>query len=157
MATNKKYMEQFDRMQRWYEHFKKINQGISHERSSEEYTDVVYAFFQNCYHLKDWIENDDNAKMPKGFDIDRDFINKNPSMLLLADICNGTKHLKLDNERSKESPEFGSKTYSLQIGGQKPVLTIKWNIKTKSGNVDAFQLATECVQKWDEFIKKNIV
>lgn len=154
MATDKKYMEQFKRMQRWYEHFKEIGQGTSHERSSEEYTDVVYAFFQNCYHLKDWIKNDDTIKLPKGFDIE-DFINKNRCMRLLADICNGTKHLKLNMpERSKESPEFYSKNYSLALGGQ-PVIKVKWNIKTKTGNIDAFQLATECVHKWEEFIKKN--
>lgn len=156
LATDKKYMEQFERMQRWYERFKKIDQGTSHERSSEEYTDNVYAFFQNCYQLKDWIKNDDTVKLPKGFDIDKDFINKNRCMRLLADICNGTKHLRLDNERSKESPEFYSKNYSLALGGQKPVISVKWNIKTRTGNIDAFQLATECVQKWEEFVK-NIV
>jgi hypothetical protein len=151
-------MEQFERMQRWYERFKKIDQGTSHERSSEEYTDNVYAFFQNCYHLKDWIKNDDTVKLPKGFNIDKDFIDKNPCMCLLADICNGTKHLKLDSDgRSKESPEFYSKNYSLTPGGQKSVIKVKWNIKTKTGNIDAFQLATECVQKWEEFINKNIV
>ena len=157
MAAEKRYVEQFSRMQRWYERFKNIDEGTAHERSSEEYTDNVYAFFQNCYHLKDWIKNDDTIKLPKGFDIDRDFINKNPAMGLLADICNGTKHLKLAKERSNESPEFYSKNYSLTLGGQKAVVKVKWNIKTKSGNQDAFQLATECVKKWEEFITKNIV
>jgi hypothetical protein len=157
LASDNKYMEQFRRMQRWYEQFKKIDQGTSPDRTTEEYTDIVYAFFQNCYHLKDWIRNDDTVKLPKGFDIDKDFINRNPCMLLLADICNATKHLKRDNERSKQRPEFVSKKFARTIGESEPFLKINWNINTKTGNIDAFQLATECKQKWEEFINKNIV
>lgn len=56
-----KYEEQFERVKRWYERFRRINEGTSHEKNTEYYHDEVYAFFVNCFHVKDWILNDANA------------------------------------------------------------------------------------------------
>jgi hypothetical protein len=105
-----KYQEQFERMKRWYEYFKSIDQGIPHTLSSDHYQDVVYAFFLNCYHLKDWIQNDDTLSLTK--QKVEQFINQNDCMQVCADICNGIKHLKLSRERSGESPEFGPRHYT---------------------------------------------
>lgn len=156
MPVLKKYTEQFKRMQRWYETFKQMDEGIAHEQSSEVYTDIVYAFFQNCYHLKDWIKNDNSVTLPEGVNIEH-FINNNHSMCLLADICNGTKHLTLLDrfKRTDEDLKFDSKKYSLALGGKKPIIAVKWNIKTNSGNLDAFEPATECLHKWEDFIKNQ--
>jgi hypothetical protein len=44
-----KYEEQFERVKRWYESFKRINEGTSHEKNTEYYHDEVYAFFVNCF------------------------------------------------------------------------------------------------------------
>ncbi len=37
----------------------------------EESRDMIYAFFQNCYHLKDWIEADNELKSKVDFFDDR--------------------------------------------------------------------------------------
>lgn len=58
MTELRKYQEQFERMKRWYERIKKIEQGRPHNLPSDHYHDEVYAFFMNCYHLRDWIEKD---------------------------------------------------------------------------------------------------
>lgn len=157
MTAIRKYQEQFDRVKRWYERFRKIDQGISHEKSSEEYTDNVYAFFQNCYYLKDWIKNDITINQNVRDQVEN-FIRQNACLSLCADICNGLKHLKFDQRhppRTGSAPEFESRNYSLTLGGSQPKLQIKWSIKTSTGKRDAFQLATECVQKWEEFFIKN--
>jgi hypothetical protein len=52
------FEEQYERVKRWYKRFDEINQGKENYRSSEDCRDEVYAFFINCYHLKDWIKND---------------------------------------------------------------------------------------------------
>lgn len=155
MTQNPRHIEQFRRVKRWYERFKKIDQGIPHNRSSESYQDEVYTFFQNCHHLKDWIKNDDAVSTHTKEKVE-DFIGQEDCLKLCADICNGTKHLKLNRERSRKSPEFGSRRYVLALGGKEPVIQVKWSITTKTGIIDAFQLASECLQKWEEFLKENL-
>jgi hypothetical protein len=162
MTDLRKHQEQFERMKRWYERIKKIDQGRQHDLSFINlspgyFHDEVYAFFQNCYHLKDWIKNDETVRLPEK-DVE-DFINQNECMCLCADICNGTKHLKLKDERrrSDQYPDFGGRKFSLSLeGGPEPIIGVKFSIETKKGTIDTFELASECVRKWEEFIKDNI-
>ena len=45
--------EQWKRVNRWYDRIKDVDEGRLHlEKDSEYYQDNIYAFFQNCYHLK---------------------------------------------------------------------------------------------------------
>lgn len=105
----------------------------------------------NCYHLKDWIRNDPAAvsvaNRVEGY------INNNPELSLCADICNGLKHLQLDRERSGKSPEFVKKKAKLEIGKGSITITLKYEITTKDGTIDAFSLATKCMKLWENFIK----
>jgi len=64
-----------------------------------DYLDVVYAFFQSCYHLKDWVLTD---KIKTSSEIKK-FIDDNDCIKICADICNGTKHFNLKNSQSKSS------------------------------------------------------
>jgi len=162
MTDLRKHQEQFERMKRWHECVKKIDQGEPHDLSFTNlppgyFYDEVYAFFQNCYHLKDWIKNDDTVKLPeKGVE---DFINQSDCMRLCANICNGTKHLKLEDKRrrSDQYPDFRGQELSLSLGGgPEPIIGVKFSIETKKGTIDALELASECVRKWEEFIKDNI-
>jgi len=152
--TKLRYQEQFERVKRWYARFREINQGKPHTHPSDYYLDEVYAFFLNCYHLKDWIQNEDTIKPPKG-KVEH-FINQNKCMRVCADICHGIKHLKLQRSRSGENPKFGAKKFYLDLGTSPPTIKIKFSVVTTTGVIDAFDLASECIQKWEEFIKKNI-
>ena len=154
MTELRRYQEQFERMKRWYERIRKINQGKPHNFSSDHYHDEVYAFFLNCYHLKDWIQNDDTVELPK--EKVEDFINQNECMKVCADICNSIKHLKRESDRSGKDPEFGGRKFFLNLGGPKPIIKVKFPVMTKDGTIDVLKLASECIQKWEEFIKDNI-
>ncbi len=161
MTKLRKHQEQFERMKRWYERIKKINQGEPHNLSFINlspgyFYDEFYAFFVNCYHLKDWIQNDDTVKLPKN-EVEH-FINQNECIRVCADICVGIKHLKQESSpRSGQVPKFERRELSLSLrGGPEPIITVKFSITTKDGTIDAFELASECVRKWGEFIKGNI-
>jgi hypothetical protein len=148
MSELPKYQEQFERMKRSYERFKEINQGKEHNQHSEYCHDDMYSFFLNCYHLKDWIKNDESIELPKG--TVEDFINKHDCMRLCADICNGIKHLNRENDRSGKDPKFGGRHITFNVS--ESIIKIKFSILTKDGTIDAFELATECIQKWEKFI-----
>ncbi|WNB76905.1 hypothetical protein [Methylomonas koyamae] len=143
-----KYEEQLARVKRYFERFSKINGGISHTQESPNYDDDIYAFFQNCYHLKDWIKNDTYCKT---WNVE-EFINSNPELQICADICNGRKHLKLTKPpRSNEAPKFAGREIKLNLG-QGAVIAIKYTITTNSGEIDAFELGQKCIAAWESFI-----
>lgn len=153
------YTEQFDRMNRDFTLFKKINDGKTHNQPSSYYDDVVLSFFQSCYHLKDWIKHDSAcatwSKVEK-------FIDQNDDLKICADICNKAKHLKLTKKpRSAENPSLDVNDSVVKLvikDGAVPEridISVKYNVSTDSGDKDAFELAERCVLAWQSFISLN--
>ncbi len=152
--SGSRYLEQLDRVKRWYEEFKLTDQGRPHDHSADFYQDQVYAFFQNYWHLKDWIKND-NVGLYKEL---RDSIHSDPEMQLCRDICNGTKHLVLKESRSGEDPQFGQKKFRVAVGSEPTTISVKYTIDKSSGRtVDAFELATKCLEFWEIFIREQVL
>jgi UDP-galactopyranose mutase len=145
----RKFEEQYERVIRWYSRFKEINDGKLHNRNTEFDVDDVYSFFINCYHLKDWIKHDDtvdkNVKTRLGI-----FMKNDDYMKLCGKICNGIKHLIID----ENIPEFGGKHFDYTIPNH--IIKIKFNIETKDGTIDAFNIATILVGKWNDFLKREL-
>lgn len=155
MGEGSKYLEQFERVKRWYQRFEEIDRGIKFDRDPDFYQDEVMAFFLNCYHLKDWIKNDSHISPSVRSKVE-DYINNTYPLKLCADIANGIKHLKLESPpRTGQQPEFGGKKYNLTLGSMGQVIQIKYSIDTQAGPVDAFTLASDCVSSWENFLKNH--
>jgi hypothetical protein len=153
-STEYTYLDQYRRMMRSYERFASIDRGRVYDPSSENYSDEVFAFFLNCYHLKDWIKNDKGARVIAHTDVEG-LINSSYPLKLCADICNSHKHLKLKAPRSHEYPRL-AKTRHTVHGGTPPTVTVKYEIETSRGPVDAFTLATQCITEWQSFINFKV-
>jgi hypothetical protein len=66
-----------------------------------------WACFQNCWHINDWIRNDEN--LPKTVrDAVWEDVNKNDALLLAADLANGTKHFNRNPKRERSGADFSS-------------------------------------------------
>ena len=151
MSAQPKYLEQLERVRRWYQQFQEISQGRLHDRPSDFYQDIVYTYFMNCYHLKDWIKNDPTSLLLSAKV--EGFISTTPEMALCADICNGLKHLVLKNNRSGQNPQFGKRLFKVGVGPQPTTIAVEYTISTASGPFDAFDLATKCLSAWETFVK----
>ena len=150
-----KWREQYDRTERWYDRFRTIDSGRAHDVSSDNYVDEIYAFFLNCYHLKDWIKNDTSLPDAVRSAVEH-FIDSKRSLRLCADVCNGLKHLELKRDRSGEKPKFGRKQFDVGLGAGVPTtISVKCEITTETGTVDAFQLATEALESWKKFMMQH--
>ena len=112
--------------------------------------DDIYSFFMNCYHLKDWIRNDPSGSSIAGKV--EGYINTTPELSLCADICNGLKHLTLTTHRSGEKPEFGPRKFEVGIGAEPTTIAAHYTINTDSGPIDAFSLATKCLEAWEKLL-----
>jgi hypothetical protein len=108
-------------------------------------------FFLNCYHLKDWIKNDKSAGLPAQNNVEN-FVSSSYPLNLCADICNAHKHLKLRAPRSDGNPRFAKKYYKLVGDRASTKITVKFEIDTTGGPLDAFTLATQCIDAWRFFI-----
>lgn len=153
------YTDQFERVKRYFYRFKEINNGKVHDQESQSYDDDIYAFFQNCYHLKDWIKNDPACS--NWSDVEN-FISQNTDLSICADLCNALKHLTLTRSRSNKNPIFDGGNIKLNITDgigikEEVAISITYKISTSSGEIDAFELAGRCMSTWEKFIKDNSV
>ena len=76
---------------------------MGHDRDSDDvnehdFQDMMWAAFQNCWHVKDWIMSDPNVS-----DAQKQAVlamaHQSPDLGACQDLCNGTKHLAPDRAR----------------------------------------------------------
>jgi hypothetical protein len=61
------------------------------ERGAGPKPEHTYAFFLNCFHLKDWLESDPTFAKAKEVE---QYVSTTPSLKMCADIANAAKHLR---------------------------------------------------------------
>lgn len=143
------WMEQYERMMRSHGRLRSIANGEL-TASSDEARDALFHFFQDAYHLKDWIKNDPGVSTN---DVEQ-FINEVEPMQICADLCNGTKHLTLDRPRTGDSSTgFTSQNVAVRpsaIGSGMPAdpALHGWTIESKSKSYQAVDLADGVVTEW---------
>lgn len=141
--------EQWGRVRRWFLRFKETNDGRTHDRASDHYQDEAYAFFQNTYHLKDWLKND-SAVSAQVRDVEA-FIAGSQCMRLCADLCNGSKHLALTTPRESADTKIGRRHF--QVGLSEPVTISAQYVVVSAGQAyDAFALAQDCLKEWRAYL-----
>lgn len=87
------WKEQLDRVERYLSRIQQL------DRPRDDYEDDLWSFFQNCWHLKDWIINDKTAGVQANIvetEINSDSF---PALKICADLANRSKHLELKNKR----------------------------------------------------------
>jgi hypothetical protein len=123
-------------------------------------SDIIFAFFIFCYHLKDWVArakwiNKECLSHKKN--IVENFINNNSALRYCADICNGIKHFELNEfRRNTEAPRFKNNTVNIEV---KNGILIAKRVRFSLANTDptdALLLASKCMEAWKDFIKERI-
>ncbi len=152
------YTQQIERAKRYYARFERINDGIvDGGLTSDEHIDDMHAFFNACYHIKDYLINDPTFTKFTKQQIEN-HINATFALQLCADICNGLKHMKLTHARSGNAPSFGKRTFNVSFednfaeGTSRQSLAIKLEIVHNGTSYDAFSVATDAMSAWDKFL-----
>jgi hypothetical protein len=149
---NTGWQDQHERVSRWHKRLSAIRRGIPTDMSQAEALDEIYAFFMNCYHLRDWIINSE-FKLPADVDA---FIRGNPDMALCRDICTGLKHFRIRAKGAYSAANWSTAsmvTYFFPGGmPDEPIASEHWVFTTGETSVDMFDLADRCVAAWDRFI-----
>lgn len=173
------YLEQWERVGRWYEKLLLVKHGYYKEESHKDLLDVVYVYFMNVQHLKDWVIN--SRKDLKDEVID---LYKQPCFIICADFINNHKHLQRNKQgrRNAQDPEaaikhqhvtatVGTARFSFSVAGsiegkvQEKVdrayskgAEYRWDIVHGDQKFDAYDLAKDCFDCWQQFLdKKNLL
>jgi len=98
--NGKRYIEQWERVNRWYNKVHRIEAGEIDTSEPKILLDYMYTFFINCYHLKDWIEDTKPELKQKLTDLFAK--NTGPeAMRMCYDITHGIKHFTLKSDRKR--------------------------------------------------------
>jgi hypothetical protein len=162
-----RYEQQLQRVRRYLDRLKKQDEGFTTSMPGKlepGYFDDVHAFFQNCYHLKDWLKNDRAFTKKTRVEIE-EYVSQTPVLAVCADICNGTKHLGLSkNPRSGAEPQFGQITAVIKLPegywdcpfGQEPRdgfrIGVKIEVLHDGKSLDALELAAAALEAWERFL-----
>lgn len=135
------YMSQLNRVRRFLERIS------DQDRSPVEYEDDMWSFFQNCWHLKDWVKND--RRVPQHVrDSIEGLAGHSGPLQICADLANGTKHLELRDPRVGAKPSH----YNVSIV---PGEWSKVEYTVDPGNgtqQDGLDLARKCLLEWESIL-----
>lgn len=156
------YQDQLERARRW---LKRLEDASSHPNDMndplptekhEEYQDYLYAFFQNCWHLKDWILNDTGA--PGGLQKAVRKVDKQGSivsLMLCAGVANGSKHLRQARDPKRRAKTVGEIEVEIDPKGNSQT-TYTYKVNDDSGNsYEALELARQSLKEWETIIRTN--
>lgn len=155
MGKARIWKEQWDRVHRWYARIK------VQDRCRQEYEDDLWAFFQNCWHMKDWLINDPILGLNKKT------VTKEAHALIpltiCADLANGSKHLKLKPDAARRNAAMSGRDIHVRIHThfrgkkQRARVRVRWDYRvTYCGQrkKKALALASEAIDAWEEVFQK---
>jgi hypothetical protein len=138
-------------MRRWHARL-----GAASGVDEAQQVDDFYAFFVCCYHLKDWIKNDDAVPETVRREVES-FVNHSPTLALLSDITNGFKHLKRDRPARVDAAARVSAIVNPSLGafvlGESRLGGIV--VLGDQGRQDAKQVADRCLKDWNDFLQSK--
>jgi hypothetical protein len=158
------YLEQLQRIKRWLRRLEdKHPVLLTHYDEMVEYEDILWAFFQNCWHLKDWIRNDISIPEAVRNSVEEE-IKAFENIMICADIANATKHLTRDKKKYK--PQAGADR-SVEIDVSVAAYTVvdsvyhyRINVQggesvTKKATHEAINVARKSVGEWQSYLKSK--
>jgi hypothetical protein len=117
--------------------------------NTEVYDDDLYHFFQDVWHLKDWLKNDSAVSQKVRTRVETD-VTSVPALRLAADLANGSKHFELRVPR--EGAAITQRHVIVQLGGPKGAEQRR-DVGTVGGSVTtAEQIARDSVKEWEKLL-----
>ena len=130
---------QFERVHRW-----RIRLLEATRSKSPDLEDFAYAFFQNCYHLREWIEK--TSSCPQS-ELDALMATSAP-LRLCRDIANGTKHRTLQHASVDTDFSIGREYAPDEPAGYRLFLIA-------DDKYDLIDLSRMCISAWTVFIEEK--
>ncbi len=136
------YKQQLRRLERKY-HALIQKRGAIEDTNIDEIRDLLLSFFQDCWHLKDWLTNSTRIDQKKLYS----FLSNSIEMNMCREICNTAKHLILN----RQTPLTQAQLANFRDMGVPLALVREHNPSVDKltfcfqEKYDAFELAVRCL------------
>jgi hypothetical protein len=141
---NTGYRDQLDRARRFLDRVQAPIDEIENP-SEVEFQDDMWSFFQNCWHVKDWVMHDPLASSTQKDEVSK-AAHASTLLMICRDMCNGTKHLGVREGAGHRYVEM------TRIPGG-PCFEMDCFLDDGAGNlVSGKQLARECIAEWERIL-----
>lgn len=114
--------------------------------------DLMWAFFQNAWHIKDWIKNDPTIAEEVKRAVVTD-VHATESLLLCADLANGSKHFGTAPARDK----IGANDQAIELshGADGRVITDHVIVTGNDQRLTAIELARWVLMDWHAILVRH--
>lgn len=137
----------------WRAHYERLTR--SHQRvtqpylSSVAYNDDLHHYFQDCWHLKDWIKNDPSSGASGTIEQE---VQAHKALRVVADLANAAKHL--DRHTHREGAYVTSTDVTVHLGQNKPI-DLRYTVSLADGSMlSAQDLVHEAFAAWQTILAK---
>jgi len=154
IRRRKPYEHQLERVKRWKNRIDKVIDDYKQGKLSVDplgLADMICCFFICCDHMKDYISKDDSIETEQSPYV---YLDENICLKDCREISVGTKHFKI-HESKKSGGPFKINFVAKRDDGTGEML-VDVNIKSNTVKENFSTLANECIEKWEEYIKKEI-
>ncbi len=147
------YRDQLDRARRYLDRVLADYEGLE-DINEVEFQDMMWSFFQHCWHVKDWLRNDplaSNSQKRAAIDLAE---RSGGPLLICRDLCNGTKHLKLTDPSSGAG---AAHLYvDMNIVPERGRFEIDCIIDDGHGTqISGKRLAVDCIAEWERILESQ--
>jgi hypothetical protein len=151
-AGNIGYRHQLDRARRFLERVQRPHEDIE-DMGDVDFQDMMWSFFQHCWHVKDWIRHDPLASSAQK-NAASDGAHQSAVLKICRDLCNGTKHLRLDRPGSGSGASHQYVNTTIVPGEGR--FEMDCMIDDGHGKViPGKQLARDCIAEWERILKSQ--
>ena len=152
MMGNGGYRHQLDRARRFLERVLAGFEGLE-DLNDVEFQDMMWSFFQHCWHVKDWLHHDPLALTAQKTAA-LALAHQSSALMICRDLCNGTKHLNLRHPSSGVGASHQYMDLDIDTGlGRYEVDCI---IDDGRGTlISGKRLAQDCIAEWELILQSQ--
>jgi len=148
------YLQQTARAYRFLDRYTAARvsmRGVVDGPTFNDVEDFMWAFFQNCWHIKDWLRHD--------FTVDEKVrativaaAESEPDLRVVADLANGSKHFARDLKRERTGAYDGAVEFR---DGAHGTVTVEHMIVFLAGQrVSAVELGIRAMRAWQRLFEE---
>lgn len=146
------YLQQLARAYRFLDRYKglvRTKRGLP-GADFNDLEDSLWAFFQNCWHVKDWLKHDPTVRE----DLKRRLLlvaESSQPLKIAADLANGSKHFKLTNARTRAR----DRAIQLIEHFDGTMSTVHMIELADGSSVTALQAAEQAMDAWKSLFRES--
>lgn len=149
VSGNTGYRHQLDRARRFHDRVQRQPEDMD-DMDEVQFQDDMWSFFQHCWHIKDWVENDPVVSEAIKTAVIAE-VYRSPALTICQDLCNGTKHLNLKTPRAGAGARH--KHVETLIAPEQGRYEIDVVFDDGSGGTrSGKELARKCIAEWERIL-----